>query len=199
MIELMYNWSDVAVATEPMRAIAAWVLPAIAGGVSAVINGISAAKSGEASKVSNMKAENQLATLKSNIDEWAETRLNENYLTTPEAQAAINKARELAENQMTEARGRQAVMGGTAASLSVAQNDANKLVADTMGNVAAVGTGRRSDLERAYLNQKNDIATKLNNWYAGRASQNAAAGAQAMNNIGNIASSLITSMGGSGA
>ena len=128
-------------------------------------------------------------------DLWWQQKQNENYLETAEAQAAITKARELAQEQMKNAQGTQAVMGGTDASVALAQQSANKMLSDTMSGVAATGTARKDAAEQTYLNQNNALAQQLIAHYGNRASQNAQAGSATLGALGGIGSSLITAMG----
>lgn len=187
------------VVVEPIRAIAAWVIPAIAGAVSAVGSGVSAGISANASKQANKAAEDVMKAQQSANDQWWQAKQNENYLDSAEAQAAISKAREMAQEQMANARGAQAVMGGTDASIASAQQSANKMISDTISGVAATSTARRDAAEQTYLNRNNELSRQLIDYYGQRAQQNATAGAGAMQSLGSIGSSLITAFGGAGA
>lgn len=195
----MYNWSDVAVATEPMRAIAAWVLPAIFGGVSAISSLAAANKSAQASKGANASAKSAMDDQMAQNNAWWQAKQNENALDSAEAQAAITKAREMAREQMANARGTQAVMGGTTASVAAAQQSANKMLSDTISSIAATQTARKDMAEQTYLNRNNELSRQLIDYYGQRAAQNAQAGSGALSALGSIGSSLITAFGGSGA
>jgi hypothetical protein len=160
---------------------------------------ISAGKSAQASKEANEQAEKAMRDQQAKNEAWWQAKQNENYLDTAEAQAAITKAREMAQEQMANARGVQAVMGGTESSVAAAQQSANKMVSDTMSGIAAQSTARRDMAEQTYLNNNNALAQSFIGHYKDRAAQNAAAGSQALGALAGIGSSLITAFGGSGA
>ena len=159
----------------------------------------SASVSANASEEANQKAEQTMAEQQAKNEQWWQAKQNENYLNSAEAQAAITKARDMAREQMANARGTQAVMGGTDASIAAAQQNANKMLSDTMSGIAAQATARRDMAEQTYLNQNNALAQSLIGHYKEQAAQNAAAGSQALGALSGIGSSLITAFGGSGA
>jgi hypothetical protein len=116
-------------------------------------------------------------------------------LDTAEAQATLAKAREMATEQMAAARGRQAVMGGTDASIAQTQQSVNKMLADTMSGLAATGSARKDQFDQTYLNRNNELSRQLIDMYGNKAAQSAAAGSSAMSSLGSIGSSLITALG----
>ena len=194
-MEFIANWSDVAMQGESM-AIALPVAALIAGGLSAAGTLGSAAISANASKNANAQADKVMADQQAKNDLWWQQKQNENYLESAEAQAAIAKAREMAREQMATARGMQAVMGGTDASVAAAAQSANKMLSDTMSGIAATSTARKDAAEQQYLGQNNALAQQLIATYQNKAAQNAAAGNSALGVLGNIGSSLITAFGG---
>ena len=195
LMEFIANWSDVAMQGESM-AIALPVAALIAGGLSAAGALGSSAVSANASKNANAQADKVMAEQQAKNDYWWQQKQNENYLESAEAQAAIAKAREMAQEQMATARGMQAVMGGTDASVAAAQQSANKMLADTMSGIAATSTARKDAAEQQYLAQNNALAQQLISTYQNKAAQNAAAGSSALGVLGSIGSSLITALGG---
>lgn len=194
-MEFIANWSDVAMQGESL-AIALPVAALIAGGLSAAGALGSTAISANASKKANAQADKVMADQQAKNDYWWQQKQNENYLESAEAQAAIAKAREMAQEQMATARGMQAVMGGTDATLASAQQSANKMLSDTMSGIAATSTARKDAAEQQYLGQNNALAQQLIATYQNKAAQNAAAGSSALGVLGNIGSSLITAFGG---
>lgn len=196
--EFLVNYSDLIIQAEPIRAIAPAVAMLIAAGLGAAGSLGAAGMSANASKNANKAAEDAMRTQQSANDQWWQAKQNENYLDSAEAQAAITKAREMAQEQMANARGVQAVMGGTDASIAAAQQNANKMLSDTMSGIAATSTARRDAAEQTYLNRNNELSRQLIDYYGQRAQQNAAAGAGAMQSLGSIGSSLITAFGGAG-
>jgi hypothetical protein len=197
--EFLVNYSDLIIQAEPFRAITLPVAMLIAAGIGAAGSLGGAAISANASRKANKNIDNVMSDQQTKNDEWWAAKQNENYLDTAEAQAAINKAREMAESQIAEARGRQAVMGGTEASIAAARESANSMLSDTISNVAATATARKDAFEQTYLNRNNDLAQQLINAYGQKAAQNAAAGSSALGALGSIGSSLVTALGSSGA
>jgi len=154
-------------------------------------------KAGKDSANANASAEDVMSSQQAKNADWYNKKMEENYLDTPEAQAAITKARELATEQMAAARGRQAVMGGTEASMASAQQSTNKMLADTISGIAATGTARKDAAEQTYINRDNELARQLIDMYGNRAANSANAGSSALGALGNIGASLITAFGGS--
>lgn len=170
--------------------------------IAAIIGGVSslgaAGISANASKKANKSVEQVMADQQAHNEAWWQQKQNENYLESAEAQAAISKAREMAQEQMSYARGVNAVMGGTDAGIAAAQQNANKMISDTVSGIAATSTARKDAFEQTYLNRNNDLAQQLINAYGQKAAQNAAAGSSALGALGSIGSSLVTALGGSG-
>ena len=151
------------------------IVGAAAGLASSIWGGI---KARQAAK----KAEAQLQQQKIDNENWYRRRYNEDFTQTAEAQSLLNRAREEAQRQMQAARGTAAVMGGTGESVAAAQENANRLVSDTMSGVAANATARKDAVESQYLNTKNSIGNQYYNLYAqqaGNATNAASAGMQA--------------------
>lgn len=192
----MCNWAEMIAPTGPIMAIDPVTALLIAGGLSAAGSLGAAGISANASKKANRESNNLLAEQQNKNELWWESKKNENYLDSAEAQAAINKAREMAQEQMSYARGVNAVMGGTDAGIAAAQQNANKMISDTMSGIAASSTARKDAAELTYLNRNNDLAQQVIAGYAQKAANNAAAGSSAMSALGSIGSSLIKAFGG---
>lgn len=195
-MDFFLNSYDLIVQAEPMRAIA-WG-PLIIGGVSAVANLIGANKAAKSSASANEAAKSEMDAQKAANEAWYNQKMNENYLDSAEAQAAITKARDMAQEQLASARARQAVMGGTDASIAAAQQSTNKMLADTMSGIAAQSTARKDAFEQTYINRNNELSRQLIDMYGQKAANSAAAGSGALSALGGIGSSLINAFGGSG-
>lgn len=196
--EFLVNYSDLIIQAEPIRAI---LLPAammIAAGIGAAGSLGAAGISAGASAKANGKAKQAMDDQMAQNNAWWQAKQNENALDSAEAQAAITKAREMAREQMANARGTQAVMGGTTASVAAAQQSANKMLSDTISGIAATQTARKDMAEQTYLNRNNELSRQLIDYYGQRAAQNAQAGSGALSALGSIGSSLIKAFGGSG-
>lgn len=194
-LELLVDYTELVAQVEPIRAIAGWVIPAIAG-ASALVNLGSSIKAGRDSAKANQSAEAAMQQQQQANEAWYQQRMNENYLDTAEAQAALTKAREMAQEQMATARGMQTVMGGTDASIAATQQSVNKMLADTTSGLAATGSARKDSYEQTYMNRNNELSRQLIDYYGQKAANSAAAGSGALNALGGIGSSLITALSG---
>jgi hypothetical protein len=192
-MEFLVDYANLVLATEPIRAINPLI---IAGLIGAGTSLYSSWKSGKQSAKADADAKSTMDAQKTSNDAWWAQKQSENYMDTPEAQAAITKARELAAEQMANARGVQAVMGGTDASVAVAQKSANKMLADTISGMAVQQTARKDAAEQTYMNQNNQLSNQLVNYYGQKSANSAAAGSGALGALGQIGSALITAFGG---
>ena len=138
---------------------------------SSIIGGVQAKKAAE-------KANNELQAQRQKNEDWYRRRYNEDYTQSAEAQAAMTKARELAQEQMKAARGTAAVMGGTEAGVAAQQAAANKMLSDTMSGIAAQGTARKDAVESQYLQTEAALSQQQQNVYNQQAA-NATAAANA--------------------
>lgn len=191
LLDLMVSYSDL-MQTEPQLAIAPAIIAAIIGAGASIYG---ANKAGKNSADANAAAKSTMDEQLRRNEQWWQQKQNENALNTPEAQAALSKAREMAAEQMAAARGTQAVMGGTDASIAATQQSVNKMLGETVGGIAAASTARKDAAEQTYINRNNELSRQLIDYYSGRAQQSAAAGSGALQSLGGIASSLISSMG----
>lgn len=192
-MEFMVDYANLVVETEPIRAIAPLVIAGLLGAGASLYGSW---KSGKQSADADANAKNAMDAQKAANDAWWAQKQSENYMDTLESQAAIAKARELAAEQMANARGVQAVMGGTDASVAVAQKSANKMLADTISGMAVQQTARKDAAEQMYLNQNNALSNQMINYYSQKSANNAAAGSSALGALGQIGSALITAFGG---
>lgn len=191
-LELLVDYADLVTQAEQIQAIAAPIIAAIIG-AGASLGG--SAIAGRNSAKANQAAEQTLADQQAKNEAWYKEKMNENYLESAEAQAAINKAKEMAQDQLAYARGAQAVMGGTDASIAAARQSANEMLSDTISGIAATSTARKDAAEQTYMNRNNDLSQQLIHMYGQKAANNAAAGSSALSALGGIGSSLITALG----
>ena len=194
LLDFMANYADLVV-VEPKLAIAPAIIVAALSAAGSIWGANKAAK---ASSGANEAAIAEMNAQKAQNEQWYNQKMNENYLNTAEAQAALAKAQEMAKEQMADARGRQAVMGGTDASIAATQQSVNKMLAETMSGLAATGTARKDAFDQTYLNRNNELSRQLIDMYGQKASNSAAAGSSALSGLGNIGSLLIKAFGGSG-
>ena len=119
-----------------------WIATAamLAGSVASSLFGASKAR--KAAK--KAEAENRY---RSNAEKaWYDKEYNTDYLDTKAGQNLMRKAQEVQDNYVRKADGAAAVGGGTAASVAMAKESANKAMGDTIANVAAQDTARKQQV-----------------------------------------------------
>ena len=82
---------------------------------------------------------------------WYDKNYNTDYLDTKAGQNLMRRAKEVQDEYVRKADGAAAVGGGTAASVAMAKEAANKAMGDTIANVAAQDTSRKQHVEDAHL------------------------------------------------
>lgn len=87
-------------------------------------------------------------------DAWFARRYNESYIDTAAGRNAIRQATDYARTIAQRAEGAAAVTGGTDAAVAQAKEGANKMIGDTIGNLAAQDTARKEQAEATYLRQQ---------------------------------------------
>ena len=124
-----------------------WVLGALslAGGVASSLFGANKAKKA----ARRAQAEN---TYRTNAEKaWYDKNYNTDYLDTKAGQNLMRRAKEVQDEYVRKADGAAAVGGGTAASVAMAKESANKAMGDTIANIAAQDTARKQHVEDAHL------------------------------------------------
>lgn len=129
-----------------------WILGAasLALGVGSSIFGANKAKKA----ARKAQAEN---TYRSNAEKaWYDKNYNTDYLDTKAGSNLMRRAKEVQDEYVRKADGAAAVGGGTAASVAMAKEAANKTMGDTVANIAAQDTARKNQVEDAHVqNQMN--------------------------------------------
>lgn len=120
-------------------------------------------------------ANKELEAQRKKNEDWYNRKYNEDYLQSAEAQAAINKSRELAAEQMKAARGVSAVMGGTEAGVAAQQQAANNMLADTVSSIAQNASARKDAVESQYMAQDAALSQQQQAVYNQQAANSTAA------------------------
>lgn len=89
---------------------------------------------------------------------WYDKNYNTDYLDTKAGQNLIRRAKEVQGEYVRKADGAAAVGGGTAASVAMAKEAANKAMGDTIANVAAQDTARKQHVEDAHLQNTQQLS-----------------------------------------
>lgn len=85
---------------------------------------------------------------------WFNRKYNESYIDTAAGRNAIRQAQDYAKTMTKRAEGAAAVTGGTDAAVAQAKESANKMIGDTIGNLAAQDTARKEGAEATHLQQQ---------------------------------------------
>lgn len=125
------------------------------------------------------KAEAELKAQRQSNEDWYRRRYNEDYTQTAEAQRLMTQARDLAREQIQNAVGRQAVMGGTT-EVDNARKQAADLVSDTLSDLAVVGSRRKDAIENQYRQRDAQLSQQYQSMYNQQAANNTAAAGQGM-------------------
>ena len=131
-----------------------WVEAAIgaAGGIaSSLIGGIFASKAARA-------AERRQREQEAKENAWYNRRYNEDYVDTAAGQNLVRRAKEYAKEQWKKAAGAQAVAGGTDAATAMAKEAGNKMVGDTIANIAATDQSRKAQVDNMHRQTEQQFA-----------------------------------------
>ena len=121
---------------------------------------------------------------------WYSRRYNEDYLDTNAGQNLLRKAQEYAKSQWKKAEGAKAVGGGTEAGAAMAKEAGNKMVGDTIANIAANDVSRKDRVDAMHRNAQERYTQMDMNRELNRA-QNITNAAQNMSNAMMQAASVI--------
>lgn len=119
---------------------------------------------------------------------WYKRRYNEDYVDTAAGQNLVRRAKQFAKDQWKKAAGAQAVSGGTDAATQMAKDAGNKMVGDTLANIAANDTHRKDSVDSTYRNlERQNTQARINTELAA---------AQNVQNAAGQAGNALMSMGG---
>ena len=120
-----------------------WIATAIGAGVSLASSLIGGNKAAKAAR----EAERRQRARDAEEEAWYNRRYNEDYLDTAAGQNLVNRAKALANEQWKRAAGAQAVAGGTDAAVAQAKEAGNRMLGDTMSNIAATDQARKANVD----------------------------------------------------
>lgn len=105
---------------------------------------------GAAAARQQREAERRLAEERAKNEAWYRRRYNENYADTAAGQNMIRMAKDAARENWRREAGAAAVAGGTDAAVAKAKDAGNKMIGDTIANIAAQDTARKDNVDAAY-------------------------------------------------
>lgn len=163
----------------------AWVqLALLAASVASSIYG--AKKSSDAAK--KQKAIEQ--SEKAKEDALLRRKRNEAYADTAAGQRLLTQAKEFNKENWKKAQGAAKVGGASDASVAMAKEQGNKMMANTLANMAASDTARQDKADYAQIESDRQYARTMANLEAQRAANTAAAASQASNAMMSAAASF---------
>lgn len=112
---------------------------------------LSSTLGGIASSNANKEALEAARTQKAREDALLLRRRNENYIDTAAGQALMTRAREFNRENWKRAAGAQAVGGGTEAGVAMAKEAGNKMMADTLSQIAIKDAERKDNVDADQL------------------------------------------------
>ena len=114
-------------------------------------------------------------------------------MDTAAGQRLVERAKGYAREQWRKAAGAQAVAGGTDSASQMAKDAGNKMVGDTLGNVAAMDTQRKAQADAMHQQNRENFARMDMDRYQ-RNAQNIANAAQNASNAAFLAGATLDSM-----
>lgn len=149
---------------------------AVAGIASSLIGGSEASRAARAAEERQRKQE-----AKENA--YYNRRYNEDYVDTAAGQNLVRRAKEYAKENWRKAAGAAAVSGATDASTQMAKDAGNKMVGDTLANIAATDQMRKDRADAQHMAAQNQFAQMDMNREMQRAQNITSAAQQASNAI----------------
>lgn len=131
------------------------------------------------------KANNQArALIQSQRDDnrrWYDTKMNQDYTLRADVQNALNRQRELLDEQMKRVNANKVVGGASDESVALAKDSANKAVADAAADIAAAGAQYKDNVEQQYRAQDAALNQQQAQSYQNQAAEASKAAAQGVN------------------
>jgi len=157
---------------------------AIGGLASSLIGGAASSSAAEA-------AERRQRQQEAKENAWYNRRYYEDYIDTAAGQNLVRRAKEFAKSQWKKAAGAQAVAGGTDASAAMAKEAGNRMMGDTIADIAAADQARKERVDELHRKAEAQFAQQDINREMQRANNIKEAAQGASNAIFSAAGSLV--------
>lgn len=157
----------------------AWITTAI--GVGAGV--LSSLYGGAAAADEARKAQRLLARKEAEEKAWYDRRYNQRYLDTEAGQNLIRKATEIQRRNNQRAEGAARVAGATTSAVAKAKEQGNKVMGDTIANIAANDTARRDNVDLQHRSMMNNITNQRIGVHNQQAANITNAASQASNSL----------------
>lgn len=190
MYKLIYNCSRLEHQFQPQ--VAEWVGVALGalGAATSILGGLSSANAAKRAEKLRQEQDAKNAA-------WFNRKYNESYIDTAAGRNAIRQAIDYGKRQTQRAEGAAAVTGGTDAAVAQAKEGANKMVGDTIGQLAAQDTARKEQAEATYLRQQ-ELSTSQQMANQQAKAAGIAQAAQGASNAMMVGATLLNNVGSSG-
>ena len=129
----------------------------------------------------NRKAEALIQQQRDDNEAWYKTKMKQDYTMRSDVQAAINRQREILNDQYKRARATNVVAGGTDEQLALQKEAANRSLAQTVTDVAANAADYKDSVEQQYRQQDAALNQQQVQGYQQIAAQTAQAASQVVN------------------
>lgn len=131
-----------------------WIVSALSAAAGLATSLIGGAKASQAAKRAERRQREREA------EEQADylRRRNEDYVDTAAGQNLVRRAKDYAKQQWKKAAGAQAVAGGTDAAAQMAKDAGNKMVGDTIADIAANDVQRKDNADRLHQQARSQFA-----------------------------------------
>lgn len=159
------------------------LIGAVGGLASSLIGGAASSSAAEA-------AERRQRQQEAKENAWYTRRYNEDYIDTAAGQNLVRRAKEFAKSQWKKASGAQAVAGGTDASVAMAKEAGNRMMGDTIADIATADLNRKQRVDEQHRAAEQQFAQNDINREMQRANNIKEAAQGASNAIFSAAGSL---------
>lgn len=137
------------------------------------------------------QVENNLNDRMRENQEWYDRRYNEDATQRADAQRMLAMTMDAIRDRSMDAKGTQAVMGGTEESMAATKAANAKALADTAAEIAVAGANRKDQIESQYMAKKDSLNDKLNNLQTQKANNIV----NAVNGVSSAASDIASNSG----
>ena len=125
------------------------------------------------------KARKNLADQRSNNQAWYDKEYNTDYTQRADAQAVLNRTKEMADANRRRARNMGVVAGATDEAVAMENEASNKMVSDTMGAINQSADAYKQNIQGQFRQTEQNLDNAEYQSRIAQANQIAAAGAQA--------------------
>ena len=157
------------------------IIGGVVGAAGSIFGGITGSRAAK-------KRKQALERQKQKNQNWYDRRMNEDATQRADAQRVLTRTEEMLRDRNASTEGMAAVSGGTDESVAAAKAANNKVISDTMSQIAAKAADDKDRIEQKYMDRDAQLDSQLGEIEA----QNANAIGQAVQGVGQAASSIIS-------